>query len=131
MPPAVAHAPMVTRWCEAARMARIRSASAAVVTEPSTSDRSYGPGATALDASRKWAISTLPASARSSSSQSSRVSWQPSQEASLNTASVGAGFGDPGFGDAISQLPHGQQGFGPVPADDRTVPAQQHRAELA
>ncbi len=43
----------------------------------------------ALDASRKVAICTWPASVSSSSSQSSRVSWQPSQEANFHTARVG------------------------------------------
>ena len=43
MPPAVAQAPIVTRRFDCARTSRIRSASSRVVTEPSTSDRSYGP----------------------------------------------------------------------------------------
>ena len=38
----------------------MRSASSAVVIEPSTSERSYGPATGALDASRKYAISTSP-----------------------------------------------------------------------
>ena len=37
----------------------------------------------------KCAIWTAPASASSSSSQSSRVSWHPSQDASFQTASFG------------------------------------------
>ncbi len=80
---------MVTSVFDHARMSRIRSASACVVTDPSTSEMSYGPGCTADDASRKCAIVTRPASVSSSSSQSSRVSWQPSQEANFHTASVG------------------------------------------
>ena len=71
------------------RISWMRSASCGVVIEPSTSERSYGPSATALDASRKSATSTAPASASSSSSMSSSVSWQPSQEANFQTASVG------------------------------------------
>src|SRR6516162_8369585 len=43
MPPAVAQAPIVTRRRERRRTRRIRSASAGVVIEPSTSERSYGP----------------------------------------------------------------------------------------
>ena len=37
----------------------------------------------------KLAISTAPATASSSSSQSRRESWQPSQEANFQTASLG------------------------------------------
>ncbi len=43
MPPAVAQAPIVTSFRERRRTSLIRSASCAVVTEPSTSERSYGP----------------------------------------------------------------------------------------
>ena len=43
MPPAVAHAPIVTTRRERARTSRMRSASSAVVIDPSTIDRSYGP----------------------------------------------------------------------------------------
>ncbi len=43
----------------------------------------------ALEASRNVAICTSEAIVRSSSSQSRRVSWQPSQEANFHTASVG------------------------------------------
>ena len=42
-----------------------------------------------LEASRKVAICTCPAMASSSSSQSSKVSWQPSHDANFHTASVG------------------------------------------
>ena len=87
---------------------RIRSASAAVVMEPSTRDRSYGPGAPALEASRKCAIRTWPARASSSSSQSSRVSWQPSQEANFHTARLGGLL----VRRQSSQLPDGQQRLG-------------------
>ena len=67
----------------------MRRSSAAVVIEPSTSDTSYGPPTIALEASRKVAICTCPAIVSSSSSQSSSVSWQPSQEANFHTARVG------------------------------------------
>ena len=54
----------------------------------------------AREASRKLAISTAPATASSSSSQSRRLSWQPSQEANFQTASFGlrgrAAFRPPG-----------------------------------
>src|SRR5262245_34591845 len=89
MPPAVAQAPIVTRNREARRTCWIRSSSCGVVTEPSTSERSYGPSTIARDASGKYAISISPATASNSSSQSSRLSWQPSQEENFQTASVG------------------------------------------
>jgi len=53
MPPAVAQAPIVTRRRERRRTRRIRSASAGVVIEPSTSERSYGPRIIRRDASAK------------------------------------------------------------------------------
>ena len=53
IPPAVAQAPIVISVFDCFRTWRIRSASCAVVIEPSTSDTSYGPGFVALDASRK------------------------------------------------------------------------------
>ena len=81
------HSPDLLRpWT---RMSPQQVKGSGVVIEPSTSERSYGPPAIALDASAKWAISTAPATASSSSSQSSRLSWQPSQEANLNTPSLG------------------------------------------
>ena len=40
IPPAVAHAPIVTSRFETRRISRMRCSSAAVVTEPSTSERS-------------------------------------------------------------------------------------------
>src|ERR1039457_1432915 len=80
IPPAVAHAPMVTRNLEARRMPWMRSASCGVVMEPSTS---------AGEASGKFAISTAPATASSSSSQSSRLNWHPSHEENFQTASLG------------------------------------------
>src|SRR5215471_4606603 len=60
--------------------------------DPSTSDKSYGPFTIARDASAKFAISISPTSASSSSSQSSKLSWQPSQEANFHTASFGFCF---------------------------------------
>ena len=89
IPPAVAQAPIVTSIREASRILTMRRASRSVVTDPSTRDTSYGPSTSALVASVKWAISTAPATASSSSSQSSRLSWQPSQEASFHTARLG------------------------------------------
>src|SRR6266852_6505862 len=119
MPPAVAQAPMVTRYFEARRTWWIRSASCGVVMDPSTSERSYGPFTFARDASRKLAISTSPATASSSSSQSSRLSWQPSQEANFQTASFGLCLR------AISYLPLCEQPLhtavledGPILADE-------------
>jgi hypothetical protein len=52
-PPAVAQAPIVTSFRDARRTCLIRSASCAVVTDPSTSERSYGPLIVARVASRK------------------------------------------------------------------------------
>ena len=92
IPPAVAQAPIVTRRFESARTSLIRSASCAFVTEPSTSERSYGPSTRAAPASRKYAMSISPASASSSSSQSRSESWQPSQDANFQTARVGFSF---------------------------------------
>src|SRR5215472_3600864 len=89
MPPAVAQAPIVTRKPDAARTSRMRSASALVVIDPSTSDTSYGPGSTVLDASVNDAMCTDSVIASSSSSQFSSVSWQPSQEANFQTARLG------------------------------------------
>src|SRR5271165_1803808 len=89
MPPAVAQAPIVTRNLEARRMPWIRSASCEVVMEPSTRERSYGPLATAREASGKFAISTAFATASSSSSQSNRLNWQPSHEENFQIASLG------------------------------------------
>jgi hypothetical protein len=57
--------------------------------EPSTSERSYVLPTTARDASGKLAISIAPATARSSSSQSNRLSWHPSHEANFQTANFG------------------------------------------
>ena len=50
---AVAHAPMVTSLPEASRMSWMRSASWGVVIDPSTSETSYGPGASNRVASGK------------------------------------------------------------------------------
>src|SRR5689334_14761272 len=70
----------------------------------------------------------------SSSSQSRRVSWQPSHEANLNTPSLrreASGRAAEVVEAVISQLPYGEQRFGSVIEDDGTVTAQQQRAELA
>src|ERR1022692_1317378 len=122
MPPVVAHAPMVTSVADCSRIRRMLSASLGVVTEPSTSETSYGPGRWVEVASVKWTMSTSAASASSSSWQSSRVSWQPSHEASFHTAS---------FGRAMSELPHRKQRSRSLVVDDRSVPAQQQWAQLA
>ena len=53
MPPAVAQAPMVISVRDCLRTACSRSASCGVVTEPSTSDTSYGPRMTPRVASGK------------------------------------------------------------------------------
>src|SRR5215469_12039717 len=130
MPPAVAQAPMVTRYFEARRTCWIRSLSCGVVMDPSTSERSYGPFTFARDASRKLAISTSPATASNSSSQSSRLNWQPSQEANFQTASLGLC--------GTSDLPQPEEGFyavvskhGPVLADEAgtklAMAAKSHR----
>ena len=113
----------MTSAFEAARTSRIRSASWAVVIEPSTSDRSYGPSTIALVASRKSASSTAPASASSSSSRSSSESWQPSQEANFQTASFGLAA-------AHSSRTSSQRRDRRV-AVDGPVAADQRRPELA
>jgi len=74
LPPDVAQAPIVMSAAELARIFLMRSMSCAVAIEPSTSETSYGPPNCARVASRKYAISNAPATARSSSSQSSRLS---------------------------------------------------------
>src|SRR5271169_723974 len=72
-------------------------------------------------------MSTFPASASSSSSQSSRLNWQPSQEANFHTASFGFRL----VVAAILQLSHGQEPAEPVVAHDGSVAAYQGRAEVA
>src|ERR1700756_543022 len=121
-PPAVAHAPMVTSSLDCSRISRMRCSSWWVVIDPSTSDTSYGPPTIALDASAKVAICTWSARVSSSSSQSSRVSWQPSQEANFHTANV--------VGLTLNLLPL-QQRAGNVVTDDGAVAAQQQRTQLA
>src|SRR5581483_933693 len=125
MPPAVAHAPIVTRNFVARRTWCIRSASWAVVMEPSTSDISYGPLTTARVASGKYAISTASATARSSSSQSSRLSWQPSHEENFQTAILGLRFC------VISDFPFCQQVADVRVREHRAILADEHRPELA
>src|SRR6266851_10025704 len=125
MPPAVAQAPIVTRNFEARRTWWMRSASWGVVMDPSTSERSYGPFTTAREASRKLAISTSPATASSSSSQSSRLSWQPSQDANFHTASRGRARR------AMSDLPNAENRGNAIEPEDRPVAADERRSELA
>jgi hypothetical protein len=76
------------------RTSWIRASSCGVVTEPSTSETSYGPFAIALEASGKYAMSTAFAMLRSSSSQSKMLNWHPSHEANFQTASFGLRFPD-------------------------------------
>src|SRR5215475_6467064 len=102
----------------------MRSASLGVVIEPSTSDRSYGPLTTARDASTKYAISISSATVSSSSSQSSRLNWQPSHEANFQTASFLRLR-------AISNLPFAQPRPDAVESKDRPVLANESRAEQA
>src|SRR6266699_3538955 len=100
----------------------MRSASCGVVMEPSTSERSYGPLTTAREASRKLAISISPATASSSSSQSSRLNWHPSQDANFQTASLGFCSR---LSRLISYLPFHQQVLHPAVLE---VPAQANGA---
>src|SRR5690348_13227347 len=126
MPPAVAQAPIVTRNFDARRTAWMRSRSCGVVIEPSTNARSYGPLTTARDASGKLAISTAPATVSNSSSQSRRLSWQPSQDENFQTASLGLALFC-----AISHLPFAEPGRNLAEAEHRPVLADEQRAELA
>src|SRR6516225_259536 len=103
----------------------MRSSSCGVVIEPSTNERSYGPFTTAREASAKLATSTSPAMVSKSSSQSSRVNWQPSHDANFHTASLGLGFA------SISQLPDSQPILDAVVAKYRAVFADELWAELA
>src|SRR3990172_11346180 len=124
MPPAVAQAPIVTRSFDAVRIARMRSASFAVVIEPSTRERSYGPLTSAREASRKSAITSRAATASKSSSQFSRVNWQPSQDANFQTASLGLGA-------AMSDVLVLEPSADAVVAKDRAVLAHELGSELA
>src|SRR5450631_2910413 len=85
---------------------------------------SYGPGRTRRLASGKLAISTAPATRRSSSSASSRESWHPSQDANLNTAIFG-------FFGGISQLLLVEQVADPRQREHRSVLADEFRSVLA
>ena len=86
IPPAVAQAPIVTRRAGHAPDLRIRSVSCSGGDRPLHDREVVGPRRR-RGASGKYAMSTCPASASNSSSQSSSVSWQPSQEANFQTAS--------------------------------------------
>src|SRR5512134_559775 len=63
--------------------------------------------------------------ARSSSSQSSSESWQPSQEANFQTARRGLRL------TSTLDLPEAEEAEDPVVGEDRPVPAHEHGAELA
>src|SRR5271165_823434 len=125
MPPDVAQAPMVTRILDCRRTSLMRSASCAVVIEPSTRLRSKGPSWTALEASRKLAISTALASVKSSSSQSRSESWHPAQEANFQTARRGR------MRSAMSHLPYGKDLFDPFIGHHWAVLANEIGPELA
>ena len=64
IPPAVAQAPIVIKVVDMERISPMRAASCSVVTDPSTMERSYGPGDSARVASGKYAISIAPAMVR-------------------------------------------------------------------
>ena len=124
-PPAVAQAPIVTSFFD--ESAHLLDPLRVVRGRDRALDEREVVRALALVArlaSRKYAISTSPASASSSSSQSSSESWQPSQEANFQTASFG--FRAPAHSSrtaiSCSHL---------VVAVDRPVAADQRRAELA
>ncbi len=107
----MAHAPIVTRRRELSLICLIRRASAGVVIEPSTSETSYGPETVARDISVKCAMWTASAKLKSSSSQSSKLSWQPSQDANFHTASVGRRSGS---AVGVEVPPSGAAVIGPV-----------------
>src|SRR5579863_112413 len=79
----------------------------------------------APDASGKLAISIAPATARSSSSQSSKLSWQPSQDANFQTANFGR------RAVAISNLRNSKDRSDPVESKHRPVLAHERRSVLA
>src|SRR5271157_2772729 len=87
--------------------------------ERSTKERSYGPLATAREASGKFAISTASATASSSSSQSSRLNWQPSHEENFHTASLGLRKAMSDLRLAKNRPNAGEPKGGPVLADER------------
>src|SRR5208283_268475 len=79
----------------------------------------------ALVASGKFAISTAPATVNSSSSQSSRLSWHPSQDANFQTATFGLRAGD------ILDLPFSKYGGDAIKTKNRSVFADECRSVLA
>src|ERR1700732_218430 len=103
----------------------MRSASWGVVIEPSTRDRSYGPFTIFREASEKFPISISSATARSSSSQSRRLSWQPSQEANFQTASLGFLIR------FISELAYPDEWCNSIVPKNRTLFADELRTQLA
>ena len=110
-------------------MRRMRSTSSGVLTEPSTSDRSYGPGAGRARPLQEVGDLQLGGDAEQFVLAVEQVSWQPSHEANLNTPSRGRAGGAVSV--LKSQLPYGEQGPGVVVADDGAVAAEQQRPELA
>ena len=78
-------------------------------------------------------MSTTSVSGNSSSSQSSSVSWQPSQLENFQTASRGRPAPEAcgWVRSLISALPYGQQRRCGLPVDDRPVDTGEQRPELA
>ena len=81
-------------------------------------------------ASAKFTISIAPASSSSASSASSSCSWQPSQDAILNTATRGFA-GAAGLVRRAHSSSTSIRSRDLVPAEDRAVGADEVRAELA
>ena len=126
MPPEVAQAPIVTSRRDLARTSRIRSASCGRRDRALDQREVVG----ALDRRRGSPRGSRrsrsgPASETSSSSKSSRVSWQPSQEANFQTASFGLRARSAHSSRTPSSVP--------IRADreDRAVLADERWAELA
>src|SRR5689334_6855121 len=70
-------------------------------------------------------MSTAPATASSSSSQSSRLNWQPSQDENFQAASLGFRCG------RISHLPLAEPRLDRTVAEHRPILAHKQRAKLA
>ncbi len=125
IPPAVAHAPIVTRnrgtppdAVDPLGVVRRRDGALDEDEVPRAPSRRRGRPRGSCRSK------TAPATARSSSSQSRRESWQPSQDANLKTASLG-------FCVRHSKLPPGHEVPDVGAGEDRTVPADELRPALA
>ena len=132
IPPAVAHAPIVTSRWVTARSRAISSACSGVLIEPSTNRTSYGPADDARSPRRTRRGRPGSAIASSSSSRSRSVSWQPSHEANFTTpirgrfgTELGARGGRAriGIGASPSQAP--AQTRRPESAIEKTGPSRQ------